>query len=115
MKTHTIDATDKSLGRVASEAASVLLGKDSPDFTKNQVADVKVVIENTSKTKKDEKRMKKILHSKFSGYPSGLKFESNLKIIKEKGWGELYRIAVKKMLPSNKLRPLMMKNLEIKE
>jgi ribosomal protein L13 len=48
-RTYTIDATGKRLGRVATEAASVLIGKDSVDFAKNVVQQVTVKIENTAK------------------------------------------------------------------
>jgi len=115
--THTIDATDKALGRVASVAAKVLIGKSTADFTKNKVADVKVIIENASKTKMTEKRMKTTLHERYSGYPGGLKMDTNAKIInkKGKGWAELYRLAVYNMLPANKLRSILMKRLIIKD
>lgn len=114
-KTHTIDATGKNLGRIASMAAKILMGKNEPDYVANKVADVSVCIENASKTKMSEKRMAETLHEHYTGYPGGLKFENNAKIIEKKGWSELYRLAVYGMLPSNKLRPLMMKRLTIKE
>lgn len=115
MTTHTIDAKDKTLGRVASLAAKSLLGKNSSDFCKNKVANIKVIIENASKTKMSSKRMEETLHERYSGYPGGLKFETNKKIISKKGWSELYRLAVYNMLPANKLRPLIMKHLIIKD
>jgi len=114
-KTHTIDATGKILGRVASATAKILMGKDSPDYVANKVADVTITIENVSKTKMTEKRKTETLHASYSGYPGGLKFQTNAKILEKKGWEELYRMAVRGMLPDNKLRPLMMKRLIIKE
>lgn len=114
-KIHTIDATEKTLGRVSSAAAKILMGKTTPDYVANKVADVSLVIENVSKTRMTEKRKEETLHSRYSGYPGGLKFESNAKILKNKGWEELYRMAIRGMLPANKLRPLMMKRLTIKE
>ncbi len=112
---HTIDASGRSLGRVASEAAKILMGKTTADYVANKVADVSVSIENASKTKMTDKRKNETLHERYSGYPGGLKFESNAKILKKKGWKELYNLAVYGMLPDNKLRPLMMKRLTIKE
>lgn len=114
-KIHTIDATDMVLGRVASMAAKALMGKTSPEYTANIVADVRVYIKNASKTKMTERRMNETLHETYSGYPGGLKMKTNAKIIDKKGWQGLYELAVYGMLPSNKLRPLMMKRLTITE
>jgi large subunit ribosomal protein L13 len=114
-KVHKIDATDKVLGRVASAAAKALMGKNSPEYTANNVADVRVYIENAGKTKMTEKRMKETLHETYSGQPGGFKEKTNAKIIEKKGWVGLYELAVYGMLPTNKLRPLMMKRLTITE
>lgn len=114
-KTHTIDATGKILGRVASATAKILMGKTEKDYVANKVADVSVLIENASKTKMTEKRKNETFHTHYTGYPGGLRLESNAKIIGKKGWSELYKLAVYGMLPNNKLRPLMMKRLTIKE
>ncbi len=115
IKTHTIDAKGKTLGRVASQAAHILLGKASADFTKNKVADVKVEIINAGESKANPNRAEKTLHERYSGYPGGLKTETNTKIISTKGWKELYRLAVYNMLPNNKHRAILMKRLTIKE
>lgn len=110
---YTIDANGKVFGRVASEAAKDLMGKNLPDYVANKVADVSVTIINASKTKMTETRMNETLHERYSGHPGGFKEESNSKIIEKKGWMGLYELAVYGMLPSNKLRPLMMKRLTI--
>ena len=68
-RTHTIDATGKRLGKVATEAASVLMGKDQTDFAKHTVAEVNVVIENASKLDVTDKKKGEIYQS-YSGYPS---------------------------------------------
>lgn len=113
--TYTIDASGKVFGRVASEAAKNLMGKNLPDYQANKVAQVIVVITNASKTKMSEKRMNETLHERYSGQPGGFKKETNAKILEKKGWAGLYELAVYGMLPANKLRPLMMKNLTIKD
>lgn len=112
---HTIDANGKTLGRVASAAAKALMGKNSPDYVANKVADVQVEIINAGKTKMSERRMRETEHETYSGYPGGYKVHTNEKIIKNKGWAGLYELAVYGMLPGNKLRPLMMKRLKITE
>lgn len=111
----TIDASGKALGRVASVVAKALMGKDRPDYAANVAPTVKVEIINALKTKMSEKRMLETFHERYSGHPGGLKFASNKQILDKKGVSELYRLAVYNMLPANKLRPLMMKNLTIKE
>mgnify|MGYP003531268820 FL=1 len=111
--TYTIDAEGKTRGRVASAVAKALMGKNTPDYVANQVADVRVNLINASKTLMSERRMKETLHERYSGFPGGLKTATNEEIITKKGWGALYELAVYGMLPSNKLRPLMMKRLTI--
>ncbi len=59
--------------------------------------------------------MKETLHERYSGYPGGFKTDTNARVIEKKGWKGLYELAVYGMLPSNKLRPLMMKRLTITE
>ena len=70
---HTIDATDKALGRIASEAAALLNAKDSIHFVKNRVADVTVTVTNASKIKITGNKMNESVHKSYSGYPGGLK------------------------------------------
>ena len=113
--TYTIDASEKIFGRVASEAAKALMGKNLPDYSANKISDVTVTIINASKTKMSERRMKETLHERYSGQPGGFREETNARILEKKGWKGLYELAVFGMLPSNKLRPLMMKHLTIKD
>jgi large subunit ribosomal protein L13 len=112
---YTIDAEGKTLGFISSAAAKILMGKTSIDYVPNKVADVIVTITNASKTKMSERRMKETLHETYSGHPGGFKTKTNAKIIDKKGWQGLYELAVYGMLPANKLRPLMMKRLTIKD
>ena len=110
-----IDATDKTIGRVASEAAKILMGKDSPAYQPNVVADVVVTIENASKTRITEKKKDEKKYPKYSGFPGGLRFETLRKILTNKGYNEVYQKAVKGMLPSNRLRSPRLKNLQVKD
>lgn len=112
---HTIDATEKKLGRVASEAAVLLMGKNTPDFAKNQVANVKVNITNASKMDVNDKKMDTKIYKRYSGYPGGLKETKMSAVVTKKGYGEVLKMAIFGMLPSNKLRPKMIKNLKIYE
>lgn len=115
MTTYTIDAQGKKLGRVAAEAASVLMGKNDPSFVRNKLQDVKVTILNASladisDTKKDTKE-----YERYSGYPGGLVYEKMKRTIEKKGFAEVFRYAVMGMLPANRLADQMMKNLTVKE
>ena len=112
---YTIDATEKAIGRTSSEVAILLMGKNDTDFVKNKVSENKVEIINASKVKMSEKKGKTVFHETYSGYPGGLKIKSNEQIAAKKGFAELFRLAVYGMLPANKLRPRMMKNLTIKK
>jgi large subunit ribosomal protein L13 len=113
MKNHTIDAKGKKLGRVASEAAKILMGKDSVTFARHKLADVSVTITNASKLSVSDKKMDEKKYLRFSGYPGGLKEEPMKHLTARKGMKEAVRQAVRGMIPSNKLRPLMLKNLHI--
>lgn len=112
---HTIDASGKIFGRVSAEAAKILMGKTDPSYVPNKVSSVKVEIINASKTKMTQARMEKTLHERYSGQPGGFRTATNKAIIGKKGWKALYELSVHGMLPANKLRALMMKNLTITE
>jgi large subunit ribosomal protein L13 len=112
--THTIDATDRSLGRVASEAAHALLGKRSVHFVKNQALPVIVTVENASKLYLPERRTAGKIYTHYTGYPGGLREMSMAEMIVKKGIAEVVKKTVDGMLPRNKLRVLRMKNLVVR-
>jgi len=114
-KKFTIDATGKKLGRLATEVATLLMGKHSPTFRKNHDPLTKVTITNASKISASIERLEGITHSRYSGHPGGLTQESGKRIVDTKGYGELLRHAVSRMLPKNKLRDRMLLNLNISE
>lgn len=109
----TIDAENKSLGRVASAAAKALLGKHNADFAKNIVAKVEVKIINASKVKISGDKTKDKEYVRYSGYPGGQKKESYAMLTTRRGKGEAIRRAVLGMLPKNRLQPLRIKLLTI--
>lgn len=112
---YTIDATGKSLGRLASEAAALLLAKNSTSFAKNFAAKVKVEVINASKVTVTGDKLKQKTHKRFSLYPGGLKTPSWSDVASKKGYKELIRHAVEGMLPKNNLQKNRMKNLKISE
>ena len=111
---YTIDATGKRLGKVATEAARYLIGKNDPAFVKNIAPDVLVKIENASKLDITEKRAKDIYQS-YSGYPGGRSEETLEHLGKRLGYSEAVRRTVNGMLPKNKLQSVRMKNLLVSE
>jgi len=109
--TYTIDATDRTLGRVASEAANALLGKTSVHFTKNQALPVTVVIENASKLHLPSRRTQGKVYTHYTGYPGGLREVRMDVMIEKKGIADVVKKTVDGMIPRNRLRAPRMKNL----
>ena len=112
---YTIDSTDKSIGRVASEAATVLMGKKTTGYARNIVAPVEVHITNAARAKIGPKKMTDTVFRHHTGYRGNLKGVALKQFIAERGYRELFRKTVYGMLPRNKLRPKMIKNLYIFE
>lgn len=109
----TIDATNKTLGRVASAAAKALLGKGSAAFAKNVVSAEEVKIINASKVAISGAKHDTKQYIRYSGYPGGQKSESYAMLTARRGHEEAIRRAVMGMLPKNKLQSRRIKNLVI--
>lgn len=114
-KEYVIDAAGQALGRVASEAAKVLRGKDTPNFVKNLAPKVTVKVINAGRIDASQKKMKEKIYHHYTGHPGGLRETSLGRMIEKKGWAEPIKKAVHGMLPANRLRAVMMKNLIITE
>jgi large subunit ribosomal protein L13 len=112
---HTIDAKGKPLGRVASEAARLLIGKDSVSFQRNIAPKVEVNVINAAQISISEKKRENKEHKIYSGYPGGLRSEKLKDSLLKKGYGEVIRKTVSGMLPKNKLRAIMIKNLKVND
>lgn len=113
-KEYIIDATNKRLGRVATEAAALLLGKNTTNFVKNVPTEVTVKITNAKSLDVSEKKGKETFAT-YSGYPGGLKKETLSHLGTRRGYSEVVRRVVAGMLPKNKLHKPRMKNLEVTE
>ncbi len=112
---YTIDAKGKKLGRVASEAASLLMGKDTAAYERNVVADNKVEIINVAQADISDKKKEEVKYNSFSGFAGGLQQLTMKRVIEKQGVREIFWRAVYGMLPRNKLRAVMIKNLTISE
>jgi large subunit ribosomal protein L13 len=113
-RTHTIDATGKRLGTLATETATVLLGKDQADYARHILADVKVEITNASKLDVPEKKKTEIYQS-YSGWPGGRKTENLAHLAARRGFAEVLRRTIAGMLPNNKHKKQLLKQLVISE
>lgn len=110
-----IDAKDRTLGRVASEIAINLMGKNKATFERNTYTGFPVKVLNASKIKINSKKLEEITHKRYSGMRGGLRILKGDEVKEKKGMKELVRLAVYQMLPDNKIRREMMKHLIIED
>ena len=107
---YVIDASGKSLGRVASKAASILRGKHKATYTPSVDCGDYVIIINASKVKLTGNKLEDKMYYNHSGYPGGLR-ERNAKVMINNYPEEMMERAVKGMLPHNRLGRAMGKKL----
>lgn len=111
-KWYVVDAAGKPLGRVASQVASILRGKNKPTFTPNVDTGDYVIVINTEKLILTGKKLEKKVYRHHSLYPGGLK-ETPYKILMEKKPDFAFYEAVKGMLPKGPLGSKMIKKLKV--
>ncbi len=111
-ETHTIDASGRILGRLATEVATLLMGKNKPSFVPYLDTGDFVVVTNASKIKLTGKKMQEKKYTRHSGYPGGLRVETFDKMIVRKPEFVIEN-AVKGMLPGSKLGKAMIKKLTV--
>ena len=107
-----IDADGLVLGRLASEVSKKIMGKDNKFFTPSVDSGNFIVIYNADKVKVTGKKLLQKIYYRHSGYPGGLK-ETTLKDMMLKKPEEVIRIAVKGMLPKNRLGRKMINKLKV--
>lgn len=107
---HLIDVSGKTLGRISTEIARILMGKGKPYFVRNLDCGDYVVVINAKDvaTTGNKEKLKK--YFRYSGYPGGLSIETLENLRKRKPEDIIYH-AVKGMLPQNKLRDRMLARL----
>ena len=103
-KWYVVDATDMVLGRLASQVAMVLRGKNKPTFTPNVDTGDYVIIINADKVRLTGKKLEKKYYRYHTGYIGGLKEVQYKKLMAEKPEFVVYK-AVKGMLPKKRYRP----------
>ncbi|RLB11263.1 MAG: 50S ribosomal protein L13 [Deltaproteobacteria bacterium] len=111
-KWHVVDATGKILGRLASQIAIKLRGKDKPIFTPHMDAGDFVIVINAEKIKLTGRKWDNKYYYHHTGYMGGLKKITARKLLEKKP-EEIIRHAVRGMLPKNKLGRRLLKKLKI--
>ena len=111
-KWYVIDAEGKTLGRLASQAAAILRGKNKPTFTPHVDCGDYVIVINADKVKVTGKKMTDKMYVTVSGYPGGRK-EIPLEKLQAKKPEEIVRHAIKGMIPDGKLGRMMYKKLKV--
>jgi large subunit ribosomal protein L13 len=107
-----VDATDKVLGRLASEIASRLRGKHKPEFTPHVDTGDYIVVVNADKLRVTGAKTTDKKYFRHSGYPGGI-YETNFGKMQDKFPGRALEIAVKGMLPKGPLGYAMIKKLKV--
>jgi len=107
-----VDATDKTLGRLATELASRLRGKHKPEFTPHVDTGDYIVVVNAANIRVTGNKMKDKMYYRHTGYVGNLK-STSLEKLMEKSPEQVITLAVKGMLPKNRLGSAMLKKLRV--
>lgn len=112
MKWYVVDATGMVLGRLASQVAAVLRGKNLPDFTPNVDTGNHVIVINCDKVILTGKKLEQKMYRRHSNYPGGLKEMTYEKLMATKPEFAVFK-AIKGMLPHNTLGSVMISKLKV--
>ena len=107
-----VDAEDRVLGRMASSIAVALMGKHRPEYSPHVDCGDYVVVTNARKVVMTGRKAQNRMRTTFSGYPGGLKMES-YGSLRERRPELLVQLAVRRMLPKNRLGRQMLKKLRV--
>jgi large subunit ribosomal protein L13 len=111
-KWFVVDAQDKALGRLASHVANLLAGKLKPTWVPFMDMGDHVIIINAEKVKLTGKKLEQKMYYRYSGYPGGMRSVS-AQDLKAKRPDRMVEIAIKGMLPKNKLGRAMASKLKV--
>jgi large subunit ribosomal protein L13 len=109
---HLVDASDKVLGRLASQIALRLRGKHKPEYTPHVDTGDFIVVVNASKLRVTGSKEENKIYYRHSGYPGGV-YETSFGKMQDRFPGRALQIAVKGMLPKGPLGYAMIKKLKI--
>ncbi len=111
-ETHTIDATDQRLGRLATRIATLLRGKHKPHFIYRDDCGDFVIVQNLSKAHFDSKKLDQKIYYRHTGYLGGLK-KKTMREILENDPAKLLSMIVRGMIPPTRLRKEQLKRLKV--
>ncbi|MGM0471854.1 MAG: 50S ribosomal protein L13 [Bacillota bacterium] len=109
---YVVDAAGKTLGRLATKIATTLRGKHKPTYTPHVDTGDYVIVVNAGDIKLTGKKLDQKMHHSHSEYPGGLKSISYAELLENKP-EEAIKLAVKGMIPKNKLGRKMLKKLKV--
>lgn len=111
-KVYLIDASGKTLGRLATKVASLLIGKGKACFAKDQIVGDQVIVINASKIFVTGKKKEQKVYTKYPGFAGGLRSVTLEKLLEKKP-AEVITKAVTRMLPKNRIGDVMAKRLRV--
>lgn len=109
---HVVDAAGQTLGGLASQVASLLMGKHKPFYSSHLDVGDYVIVVNAAQVRVSGKKTEQKVYYRHSGYPGGLK-SSTFKVVFNNQPARVIEHAVKGMLPHNRLGRAMFKKLKI--
>ena len=109
---YLVDATDMPLGRLASQVAQILMGKNKPTYTPNEDTGDFVIIINADKIRVTGTKAASKSYYRHSGFPGGIK-DATLAEVREKAPEKIIENAVRVMLPKNKLSADRIERLKV--
>ena len=111
-KWYVVDASKQPLGRIASRVASVLMGKENPQYTPFIDTGDHVIVINAGKVKMTGMKADEKVYHHYTGYPGGLRTEAyNKRIVRKPE--QIVELAVQRMLPKSKLGRQMISKLQV--
>lgn len=113
IQNHIVDASGKTIGRIGTQIARLLQGKNKPGYRPNLDCGDSVVVTNLDKVKFTGHKFAQKNYFKFSGYPGGIRRDA-LRDIWNKEPEEVLRLVVKQMLPAHSMRRSWLKRLNVR-
>jgi large subunit ribosomal protein L13 len=109
---YVYDASEHVLGRMASDIAVRLMGKDRPEYTASELGGAHVVVINSAKARVSGKKDEQKSYQRYSGYPGGL-HESDMARMRDRRPNDIVKLAVRRMLPKTRLGKSMLSRLKV--
>lgn len=109
---HVVDATGRTLGRMATDIATILMGKHRPDYTPHMLVGEGVIVINADKVKVTGNKAETREYTYWTGYTGGLRHVKLADYLAQAP-EELIRLSVRRMLPKNQLARKMISRLKV--